>query len=436
VLATDINASGFGFQTAITYANQGYSGEGFTIGSISVTVYYNSGSQQTKTKTSYYYGGIGAKQSGTTSNIPLTNFGFSIPTSAVLDGIEVQYYLTPNDYNLTVSTSTIQLLVSLTAVGTAKLGSGSWGDSTDLWGTTSSSNATAAIVGAGATVSTSPVNQAVGSAAITGVGLVASTHTVTYSGINNTTSVNIAGVQCTGYTAYLAASGRTTSDCYFPLLQGLMWDVKKTPLFNNFIQTPSTLRIESRVPITTQPQMKFDVSYEFLRQHQTIAYKELNTLEGFFHARLGNFYSFLLDVSTLTQDTADAYTYYAPVSDDAGNLSADGVSASFQLMNTRGSFTEVVDAVDAGSFSLYVNNVLQSTSNYSLNAAYGWVTFTPSHIPAAKAVVTWSGHYYYRVRFNDPSVEFSLFQWRLWECQSMSLLQVCDYRPLLGTSVE
>lgn len=83
----------------------------------------------------------------TTAPLIGTNFGFSIPSSATILGVEVVFArgISINQAGLTVNTHSVQLLKGGSATGTAKTPGDSWGigatdedlgNSSDLWGAT------------------------------------------------------------------------------------------------------------------------------------------------------------------------------------------------------------------------------------------------------------------------------------------------------------
>jgi uncharacterized protein DUF2460 len=93
----------------------------------------------------------------------------------------------------------------------------------------------------------------------------------------------------------------------FPTLKGLTWDIKKIPEDATLIQTAANLGYETRVSLTPDPIWHFECKYAVLRQNvQGAVTDELKVLEGFFTARKGDFQSFLLNLSTLTQNTKDS----------------------------------------------------------------------------------------------------------------------------------
>jgi hypothetical protein len=60
-------------------------------------------------------------------------------------------------------------------------------------------------------------------------------------------------------------------------------------------------------------------------------------------------------------------------------------------------------------------------TDYTISAS-GVITFTAA--PAAAAVLTWTGSYYWRVRFKQDATEFSQFMQKLWEARTVELITV------------
>src|SRR4051812_30223026 len=106
------------------------------------------------------------------------------------------------------------------------------------------------------------------------------------------------------------------SNAIFPVLPGLLWDVKKTPQWSTKVQ-PATSGKELRLSYYSAPIYKYSLAYEVLRQ--ATAFLELQTLVGFFNARQGKYDSFLF------QDPNDnAVTSH-------GFGIGDGATTAFQL---------------------------------------------------------------------------------------------------------
>jgi uncharacterized protein (TIGR02217 family) len=206
----------------------------------------------------------------------------------------------------------------------------------------------------------------------------------------------------------------------FPTLPGLGWSVEKRPVFSTQLQVSRNAR-ESRVAYWTYPQWRFQLRYEFLRdsaatpanQTPTTPAHELRELMGFFLARRGRHESFWFQDPTAYQ-IADA----ARQTVATGN----GTQTDFAIPVAYGGFVDLVGAVN--TMALYVNGALQTAgSAYSKNVPYdGWVRFASP--PANGAVITWSGSYYYKVRFGRDDAEFDLFMADLWELRTVELVSV------------
>jgi hypothetical protein len=71
---------------------------------------------------------------------------------------------------------------------------------------------------------------------------------------------------------------------------------------------------------------------------------------------------------------------------------------------------------------IYIGGVLKTTpTDYSIGST-GLVTFTSP--PASAAVLTWTGTYYRRVRFEEQSLSAERIFSGLWEANSIPLLSV------------
>lgn len=194
------------------------------------------------------------------------------------------------------------------------------------------------------------------------------------------------------------------SNALYPTLPGLMWPIKRTPVWNTSIKTTPSGR-EWRSTEVTCPRYRYGLKYEFLRN--AVAYGEFQALFGFFNARRGRFDTFLfLDPDDRTA-TGQAF-----------GVGAAGVT-TFQLVRTLGGFVEpVYDLVAAPA--IYKAGLLQS-SGYTVSAA-GVVTFSVA--PAAGALLTWSGSYYWRMRFDGDELDFEQFLAQFWKTGDVRLITV------------
>jgi uncharacterized protein (TIGR02217 family) len=196
------------------------------------------------------------------------------------------------------------------------------------------------------------------------------------------------------------------SQAVFPTLAGLTWNVIKAPLWSTKVQRSAGGK-ELRAAFWSAPIYTWTLTYEMLRQ--AAAFTEFQTLIGFFNARQGMFDSFLFT------DPVDN----AVVTQNFGT--GDGVKTQFQLVRTYGGNNENVFDTNAVP-QIFVNGVLKTvTTDYSISAT-GLVTFVVA--PGAALAVTWTGSYYWRVRFDIDQAEFNNFLSQLWEAKKITFVSV------------
>lgn len=202
------------------------------------------------------------------------------------------------------------------------------------------------------------------------------------------------------------------SSAIFPTLEGLSWNVSKTPQFSTRIQTATSGR-EVRIANRTYPMYSFKMNYEVLRDNRNTNIPasprdELKTLLAFFLKRRGSFESFLYD--DLTDNAVIGQGF------GVGN----GSTTSFQLARAYGivddGFAEPVENIN-GAPTICADGVLV-TGGYSISTT-GVVTFTTA--PLSGVELTWTGEFYYRVRFNMDASEFNQFMYDLWELKKCEL---------------
>lgn len=197
----------------------------------------------------------------------------------------------------------------------------------------------------------------------------------------------------------------------FPALPGLTWDRVKTPSFSTSISKAASGR-EIRVAYMASPMYTFKLVHEFLRdkmttQNPTTPYNEFRLLAGFFNARQGSFDSFLFDDNTDNSATAQQFG------------TGDGTTTSFQLGRIVGGGTggllEPVMNIN-GTPTIYKAGV--ATTAFTLGST-GVVTF--SSAPASGVALSWTGGYYFRVRFETDSTDFAALMLDLWENGGINL---------------
>lgn len=194
------------------------------------------------------------------------------------------------------------------------------------------------------------------------------------------------------------------SNDIFPVLAGLDWNVSRSPEFSTQVKRAVSGK-ELRGAFRQYPLWIFSMSYNVLRDD--LLNNELRTLAGFFLVRKGMFDSFLY---TWTADST--------VTDQVFGV-GDGVTTSFQLVRSFGGFVEPVQNVNAIANIKKAGAVQTNPANYTVDAN-GLVTFVAA--PANGAALTWTGSYYYRVRFLLDAAEFSEFLQDLHELKKLSFV--------------
>lgn len=191
------------------------------------------------------------------------------------------------------------------------------------------------------------------------------------------------------------------SNNIFPALPGLAWSVVKAPAWKTGIQQAVSGK-EIRTAYRARPIWRFTLTYEFLRGAN--GFTEFQTLVAFFNLRMGSFDSFLL-------------------LDDSDNVVSgqslgfgDGVTRSFQLTHSIGGWLEPVGY--ASNAVLTVGGVVTAYSTTDN------VTVTFATAPAYGATISWSGSFYYRVRFEKDTMDFDQFMKDFWTLKKCDLLGV------------
>lgn len=196
------------------------------------------------------------------------------------------------------------------------------------------------------------------------------------------------------------------SNLIYPTLPGLSIDVKRTPIHKTEVRE-SASGLELRATYQAYPKYLITLKYEILRAD---ALAEKQALEGFFNARRGSFDDFLF------LDNKDNSCVDQPFA------LGDGVTLTFRL--TRAIVTaglqEPVSAI-YNTPTIKHNSVTQG-SGYTIDFNTGKITYIVA--PAVGVALTWSGNYYWRVRFYKDETEFSQFLWDLWKADKVELVTV------------
>lgn len=191
------------------------------------------------------------------------------------------------------------------------------------------------------------------------------------------------------------------SNAIFPTFPGLDIEVVKEIEFNTMVQASKTGK-ELRVAQRAYPMYRIGLKFNFLRDSTT--YPELRSLGGFYMSRTG---------------PADSFLFTEP--DDASVTdqllgTGNGTQTDFQALRTFGTFVEPV---------FNINTITNVKVNGSVTAAY---TLQPNGVirlnvaaPAGQSV-TWTGSYYFRVRFVEDRLNLKKFLDKVWSGQSVPLL--------------
>lgn len=191
----------------------------------------------------------------------------------------------------------------------------------------------------------------------------------------------------------------------FPILAGQKIEVTKEPIWST-LHAASASQMEASASYVSYPLYRITLAFEVLRATPTEA--EYQSLLGFFNSRGGSLESFLW------QDPDDN-----AVTDQAFGT-GDGATTVFRLGRTLGGAYEPVSAT-SGTPVIKKAGVTQTvTTDYTLDANAGTVTFTTA--PAVAAALTWSGSYLRRVRFESDSMSLKRFLEAMYSADNIRLI--------------
>jgi uncharacterized protein (TIGR02217 family) len=198
------------------------------------------------------------------------------------------------------------------------------------------------------------------------------------------------------------------SNAVFPALLGQSWPVNKTPAFNT-LEHKTVTGMRKALSLQSYPIWTFELSYSYLSD-TGIPTDDIHILQGFFLARYGKWDDFLFN--DVTDNT---------VANEAFGI-GDGITTQYQLVRSYGGFVEPMLGVQ-GAPTIYINGVAQSSSKYSISTT-GMVTFTTA--PAATAIISWPGEFYYRVHFTDDANQSSNVVKGWWENKKLTFESVLN----------
>lgn len=186
------------------------------------------------------------------------------------------------------------------------------------------------------------------------------------------------------------------SNAVFPSFAGRAWPLKISPAWKTKVLQAASGR-EVRAAFQATATWSITMSFDYFSRADYLV------MSGFFMAVRGQLDSFLVDAGadSLATDTAFA--------------TGDGATKSFQLCRQLSTFVEAVHNVASVSAIKGAGSTI-SASGYSVGST-GIVTFVTA--PAAGVVLTWSGSFYYRCRFDQDGADFEEFMSRLYNLKSL-----------------
>lgn len=198
------------------------------------------------------------------------------------------------------------------------------------------------------------------------------------------------------------------STAVFPSLTGLGWDVVRTPVWDT-VRKRSMSGKETRIAYATYPQWEWSLRYEFLRT--AVDLEELQELVGFFNARRGAYDSFLFTDSD--DNSIDGQVIGT----------GDGVTTTFQLVRTFGSFVEPIWAPNSIG-AIYLDAVVEAGWTLASwgTATPGLLTFTVA--PADGEEITADFTYYWPCSFTEDRIDFTKFMAGLYSAQGIRLRSI------------
>jgi hypothetical protein len=191
-----------------------------------------------------------------------------------------------------------------------------------------------------------------------------------------------------------------------PTLPGLTYPVQKKHVVNVAVHTTASGR-ELRSSWWRDPLFEWGLSYELLRTQLVngVPFTEYDALAGFFNTVRGRAAAFLFD--DVTDNVASNSLF------DTG----DGVTRTFTLRRVVGGGSAPIGAVNT------ITNVsVAGVTSTAYTIAGNQITFAVA--PAVCADLTWTGTFFYKVRFRDDIASFANFMKYLWESKAIWLRQV------------
>lgn len=195
-------------------------------------------------------------------------------------------------------------------------------------------------------------------------------------------------------------------------LPGLTWGNTRSPNYNTGVQAALSGKA-SRIAYQLFPLMQFELQYELLRG-STVG--EIQALLGLYMQMLGQFDDFLFTDPEFNTVTAMQFGI------------GDAATATFQITATYQNAggpggAELIQNFN-GAPVILVNGATQTLGTAYTLSGTGVVTFLAGHIPAAAAVIAWTGSFYYRCCFTDDTMTVTEWAKNFWENKKVTIKQV------------
>lgn len=198
------------------------------------------------------------------------------------------------------------------------------------------------------------------------------------------------------------------SNLILPSLQGWSYDKTITPVWNTQTYTSQSGR-ETRIQNWKYPRYKISIKYNFLTDNNiesvTLDKGDIEKIKGFFNSVGGTFDDFLY-----FDDTENF------VKNEIFGI-GDGITQIFKLVRSLQNWIEPVNGI-VEQPKIFIDGVETETTV----DADGVVTF--SKTPAKGAVLSWTGKFYFRVRFENDELDLSRTWASLWENAELNLITV------------
>ena len=201
----------------------------------------------------------------------------------------------------------------------------------------------------------------------------------------------------------------------FPTLQGLGWDIVRTPMWRNTRQS-SYAGVDTSIAYWSFPKWKWELTFNVLREGSfgVGSYTELTQLMGLYNQMRGGFDSFLYtdqDDNTVTDQAIGA---------------GDGTTTAFQLVRQYAGLVEPMFAPNVVT-NVKVNGVTKTAGvDYTIgawgSANPGKVLFTVAPANGLSITVTYS--YYFPCRFDDDSMDFTKFMQALFSAKGVTFTSI------------